>query len=81
MDLENAKIRAEQIRLEVTKINLKYGAQPIGPISISIGIAMYPTDSEDTEKLIELADKALYVAKKKGRNTVVTFSKLDEKIL
>lgn len=81
MDLENAKIRAEQIRLEVTKIRLKYGAQPIGPISISIGIAMYPTDSEDTEKLIELADKALYAAKKKGRNTVVTFSMLDEKSL
>lgn len=79
IDIEDAKKRAEQIRLAVTKIRLKYGAQPIGPISISIGIAVYPTDSEDTERLIELADKALYAAKKKGRNAVVTFSGVQEK--
>lgn len=79
IDIKSALARAEQIRLAVTKIRIKYGAQPIGPISISIGIAMYPTDSEDTEKLIELADKALYAAKKKGRNTVVALSGVKEK--
>lgn len=81
IDIKNALTKAEQIRLAVTKIHLKYGAQPIGPISISIGIAIYPTDSEDTDKLIELADKALYAAKKKGRNTVVAFSGVKEQNL
>lgn len=74
VDLEQAKSKGEQLRSTVSKLPIKYGAQPIGPITISIGIAIYPQDSDDTEKLIELADKALYSAKKNGRNRVVAFS-------
>lgn len=78
IDLEQAKLRAEQIRLAVSKLQIKYGAQLIGPITISVGIAIYPLDSDDIEKLIELADKALYAAKKQGRNTVVARVELSE---
>ena len=38
-------------------------------IGTSIGIAMYPTDSERPNELIKLADKAMYAAKKAGKNT------------
>lgn len=37
-------------------------------INQSIGIAMYPEDAEEYEKLFEKADKALYAAKKRGKN-------------
>jgi len=37
-------------------------------ISASIGISIYPMDGETAETLINSADKALYLAKKKGRN-------------
>jgi GGDEF domain-containing protein len=36
-------------------------------ISLSIGGAMYPDDATDSEKLIHLADKAMYKIKKSSR--------------
>ncbi len=35
-------------------------------VSPSIGISVYPQDSEDLEELMQLADKSLYQAKKQG---------------
>jgi diguanylate cyclase (GGDEF)-like protein/PAS domain S-box-containing protein len=37
-------------------------------VTASIGIACYPTDSEDVGDLIKYADTAMYDAKKQGRN-------------
>lgn len=37
-------------------------------ITASIGITLYPVDTEDAEVLISNADHALYAAKKEGRN-------------
>lgn len=42
------------------------------PISISIGIANFPSDTEQTENLLSLADKALYNSKQAGRGRVST---------
>lgn len=38
--------------------------------SLSIGISHFPTDAGSPSQLIELADKALYVAKQSGKNQV-----------
>lgn len=38
--------------------------------SASIGIALYPDDSEDLDSLIQHADAAMYLAKQRGRNNV-----------
>lgn len=37
-------------------------------VTASIGIACYPTDSEEVEDLVKYADTAMYDAKKHGRN-------------
>jgi diguanylate cyclase (GGDEF)-like protein/PAS domain S-box-containing protein len=37
-------------------------------ISASIGLAIYPQDAMDSKKLLQNADKAMYDAKKQGRN-------------
>jgi diguanylate cyclase (GGDEF)-like protein len=41
--------------------------QPIH-LTMSIGFAIFPQDGEKMEELIDLADKALYLSKKKGKN-------------
>lgn len=45
---------------------------------ISIGIASYPEDGEDTESLVRHADIAMFHAKSSGRNTWMNFSSLME---
>jgi len=43
-------------------------------VTISAGIAMMPEDADTTQALFEAADKALYTAKRTGRNRVVMAS-------
>jgi len=45
-------------------------------LTISIGIAVYGRDATCRQKLIEYADAALYAAKSRGRNQVLTYSQL-----
>ena len=42
-------------------------------ITISLGVATCPRDAEDGQTLIRTADQALYVAKRQGRNRVLTY--------
>ncbi|HKV41046.1 MAG TPA: sensor domain-containing diguanylate cyclase [Blastocatellia bacterium] len=46
----------------------------IGQISASIGVATYPSAAQSCEELIEMADRAMYLAKAAGRNRVRTLS-------
>ena len=42
-------------------------------ITVSMGIARYPLNADTTQKLMEVADKALYRAKMKGRNCFIIY--------
>jgi diguanylate cyclase (GGDEF)-like protein len=42
-------------------------------ITISVGVAAYPDDAKDPIHLIELADSALYRAKRNGRNQICAY--------
>ncbi len=63
---------AEILRMEIEKkevVNRQTGKK-IAQITISAGVSEY-RDDEDIESLIERVDKALYEAKKKGRNQII----------
>ncbi len=45
--------------------------QPLGCVSISGGIAGFPADGDSIQKVVRIADAALYQAKSEGRNRVI----------
>lgn len=47
-------------------------------ITISIGIAVFPTDGETAEELIDKSDWALYRAKSAGRNCIIAFGEYNK---
>lgn len=47
-------------------------------VTISIGVAFFPNDSRDPIELIEMADSALYRAKREGRNRVCAYRKASD---
>jgi len=49
-------------------------SQPGGQLTISGGVATYPSDGTDVASLLSAADEALYRAKRAGRNRVVAYS-------
>ncbi|MCZ6808536.1 MAG: diguanylate cyclase [Proteobacteria bacterium] len=69
---EEACMLAERIRKAVTEHAFPNAAQqPLGMISLSIGVASRSNGTETYEKLLRLADDAVYSAKDAGRNRTV----------
>jgi len=69
---EGAVVTAEKIRETIMNHKISMGGSDIS-VTISIGVATYPEDAADRESLIERADRALYAAKRAGRNMVCSF--------
>jgi diguanylate cyclase (GGDEF)-like protein len=45
-------------------------------MTVSIGVATYPTDGNSIKSLINEADRALYIAKQRGRNQIAMASEV-----
>ena len=65
--------KAETIRTAVKSLDLDYRGRKLGPVTISLGIAVVPLHADDADALLGKADEALYEAKRGGRDRVVTF--------
>ena len=67
-DREGARVVAERMRSAVEKHTFPL----VGPgvITVSLGIGVYPTDGDDVASLIQASDRALYQAKRSGRNRI-----------
>jgi diguanylate cyclase (GGDEF)-like protein len=68
--LDGAREVAERIRVMMEKES--FGTDGAGRVTLSIGIAEFPTDGSTVEAVTAGADSALYAAKEYGRNRVVT---------
>uniref|UniRef100_A0A7V3RHM0 Sensor domain-containing diguanylate cyclase n=1 Tax=candidate division WOR-3 bacterium TaxID=2052148 RepID=A0A7V3RHM0_UNCW3 len=63
-DANFALVVAERIRKKIESENLD------PPVTLSIGIAVFPRDAREKQKLIDLADRACYESKEMGGNRV-----------
>ncbi len=70
--LEGAMVVAERIRQAVERQTLRLDGKE-ARITLSIGVASFPEHALNRKDLIERADKALYLAKRSGRNKVCAY--------
>jgi diguanylate cyclase (GGDEF)-like protein len=66
-----AAVVGEKIRSAVEQYPFAGGnTQPDGKVTLTVGLATYPEDSEEGVQLVDLADRAMYVGKQQGGNRV-----------
>lgn len=76
-NLTQSLIVAERIRLNVEKYPFKHKEkQPLGCVSVSIGISAVPENTLSAPELKTQADEALYHSKETGRNRTTTYKKI-----
>jgi diguanylate cyclase (GGDEF)-like protein len=63
--------RAEILRQGVQNLEVEYEGRLVGPITVSIGVGIFPDQGDSVEAALRVADTALYQAKQLGRNRVV----------
>ena len=61
-DVEQAKYIAEYITYALSCFYI----DDVGPVKVSVGISSYPQCANDKEKLLILAEQAMYISKAKG---------------
>jgi len=75
-DQEGGYYVAERIRQSVERLKpLKNDLK----VTVSGGVATYPSDAQTEDVLVEKADSALYEAKRAGRNQIVTYQQFQSK--
>jgi diguanylate cyclase (GGDEF)-like protein len=67
-----ARKRAEQLRVQCEKMRIAYGGKDL-KVTLSFGVAAYPTHGSEGEEIVIKADKALYKSKRSGRNCVTVW--------
>ena len=70
-DFEAARTAAEKLCRDVeSKAEFPDGRHGTVRVTVSIGLAFYPSDAGDERTLLQLADAALYRAKQGGKNRI-----------
>ena len=73
-DLEGASVVAEKLRAGVEALGIEHEkSEASNYLTISLGVATaIPTADNTASKLVDLADRTLYRAKREGRNRVIS---------
>lgn len=63
--------RIEQIREQIKDVTVERVGRPLPPVTLSIGVAIFPDHGDSADAVIRYADAALYLAKAGGRDRVI----------
>ncbi len=69
--LEESRRRAEELCGELRNFTVSFHGQELGPVTISEGLAVYPEHGGAGDERVQAADRALYDAKRAGRDRLV----------
>ena len=73
---KDAVRRAEDLREAAHRLRIVHRGAPLGPVTVSLGVAAYPEHAATGDALLHAADVALYRAKREGRDRVVVSESL-----
>jgi diguanylate cyclase (GGDEF)-like protein/PAS domain S-box-containing protein len=68
---DGVPVRIEKIREQITHVTIEHDHLPLPPVTLSIGVAVFPYHGDSADAVIRCADAALYQAKEGGRNRIV----------
>lgn len=73
-DLKEASVIADRIRRKIATADFPHGErQPLGAVTVSIGLASVSSALDTSEKIVRSADRALYHAKRQGKNRAYAY--------
>ncbi len=73
--IDEARTIAERIRQRVRTWDFPHGkSQPLGRVTVSIGVSTFSENVDTAEKIMAAADRALYAAKRGGKDRVEFYS-------
>jgi diguanylate cyclase (GGDEF)-like protein len=76
-DEKGATALAERLRVTVEAVRFNdVEHQPLGCLSMSVGVASFPANARTQDELLKKADLCVYRSKATGRNRVTNFSTL-----
>jgi len=70
--LETTLRRAEHLREGAGQLRVPHNQGFLSGVTLSVGVAIYPQHGSTAEGVLQMADEALYRAKRAGRNRVCT---------
>ncbi len=74
--LEDTSKRAEELRKAANMLEVEHHGIMLGKITISLGVACFPTHGATANEVMRAADLALYRAKAAGRNCTMVADKV-----
>ena len=72
LDISRATALADEARGAIEDLLITHADSPCGHVTVSVGVeSIVPAPGQAAAELVEAADRALYAAKRRGRNTVI----------
>ena len=78
---DGGKQCSKDIYVSIRKLCIPHSESPFKQITVSIGAAVAKNANIEAEDFIQIADQALYQAKRKGRNTLILTEQRDNPVV